>query len=279
MTAWSQFLWGVYPYISLLVMIVGALYRYDANQLSWTSKSSELLEKRLLTIGSMLFHVGILLVFVGHFLGLLIPIQVYTTLGISSEVYHAGAIFGGGAAGLMAFVGISILLYRRIANARVRRTSDVSDYVADGLLWLVVLLGLVATLGYSLLNGPYEYRDSVGPWIRSVLTLHPNVALMAGVPLIFQIHIAASFLLLAVWPFTRLIHAYSAPLAYITRAPLQYRARYGFGGATPARLSKPPSPAAPSVAPLGEELAPEVAGEERAEERTEEPEPASSGNR
>ncbi len=275
MSAWSQFLWGVYPYIALLVMIVGTIYRYNANQLSWTSKSSELLEKRLLTIGSMLFHVGILLVFVGHFLGLLIPMQVYTTLGISSEVYHAGAIIGGGAAGLAAFAGISILLYRRIANARVRRTSDVSDYVADGLLWLVVLLGLIATLGYSLFNGPYEYRASVGPWVRSVLALNPRADLMTSVPLLFQIHIAASLLLIAISPFTRLIHAYSAPLAYLTRAPLQYRARYGFGGATPARLGKRPSPAAPSIAPLGEEPASEVAGEKRAEE----PAPASAGSR
>lgn len=275
MTAWSQFLWGVYPYISLLVMIVGTLYRYDANQLSWTSKSSELLEKRLLTIGSMLFHVGILMVLVGHVFGLLIPMQVYTTLGISSEAYHVAAIIGGGAAGLMAFVGISILLYRRIANPRVRRTSDASDYVADGLLWVVVLLGLLVTLGYNLLNGPYEYRASVGPWIRSVVTLHPNIALMSSVPLIFQIHIAASFLLLAVSPFTRLIHAYSAPLAYLTRAPLQYRARYGFGGATPAWLSKRPSPPAPSTAPLSEAPVPEVSGGVR----TEEPEPAAADSR
>ena len=272
MSAWSEFLWGVYPYIALLVMIVGTIYRYDANQLSWTSKSSELLEKRLLTVGSMLFHVGILMVFAGHVFGLLVPTQVYTSLGISSEAYHAAAIIGGGAAGLMAFAGISILLYRRIANARIRRTSDTSDYVADGLLWLVVLLGLAVTLGYNLLKGPYEYRASVGPWIRSVVTLQPDVALMASVPLIFQVHIAVSFLLLAVSPFTRLIHAYSAPIAYLTRAPLQYRARYGFGGATPARLGKRPSPAAPSIEPVSEEPVPEVAGGER----TEEPAPASA---
>ncbi len=266
MSAWSQFLWGVFPYISLLVLIVGTLYRYDANQLSWTSKSSELLEKRLLTIGSMLFHVGILMVFVGHVLGLLVPMEVYSALGISSEVYHAAAIIGGGAAGLAAFVGISILLYRRIATARVRRTSDASDYVADGLLWLVISLGLVVTLGYNLLNGPFEYRVSVGPWIRSVVTLHPDVGLMGSVPLIFQIHIAASLLLLAVSPFTRLIHMYSVPFAFLTRAPLQYRARYGFGGPMAIRVGEPTSPSAPSYAPVREQPVPEVTGVERTEE-------------
>ncbi|MGE5333476.1 MAG: respiratory nitrate reductase subunit gamma [Nitrososphaerota archaeon] len=266
------------------------MYRYDANQLSWTSKSSELLEKRLLTIGSMLFHVGILLVFAGHVFGLLIPIQVYTALGISPETYHAFAIIGGGGAGLMAFVGISILLYRRIFNARVRRTSDVSDYVADGLLWVVILLGMLVTWGYNLLNGAYEYRTSVGPWIRSVLVFQPNAALMTDVPLILQIHIAATLLLLAVSPFTRLIHAYSAPIAYLTRAPLQYRARYGFGSARVTRLGERPVPAIPSTppstpprAPVGSEPEVEVevegAGNERIKEGKEGVAPTHSSHR
>ena len=229
MTQLAAFTWGVFPYICLTVMVVGTIYRYQSDQLSWGSKSSEMLEKKLLTTGSMLFHVGIFFVLGGHIAGLLVPMQVYTALGISPELYHTVAEVAGGLSGLMAFAGISILLYRRIANARVRRNSDASDYVSDGLLWIVILLGLAVTLGYSTLYGPYEYRATVGPWIRSVLTLQPDVALMAGVPLILQVHIALAFLLFGISPFTRLIHMYSLPLGYLTRAPIQYRARYGYG--------------------------------------------------
>ena len=229
MTPLASFTWGVFPYICLTVMVVGTIYRYQSDQLGWGSKSSEMLEKKLLTRGSMLFHIGIFFVLGGHIAGLLVPMQVYTVLGISPELYHLVAQVAGGAAGLMAFAGISILLYRRIVNARVRRNSDLSDYVSDGLLWIVILLGLAVTLGYSTLYGPYEYRATVGPWIRSVLTLQPDVALMAGVPLILQVHIALAFLLFGISPFTRLIHMYSFPIGYLTRAPIQYRARYGFG--------------------------------------------------
>ncbi len=228
MTQLSAFTWGVFPYICLAVMIVGTLYRYQSNQLRWGSKSSELLEKKLLTVGSMLFHVGILFVFGGHVAGLLVPVEFYNAIGVSSELYHGAAIVLGGLSGLVALAGISILLYRRIANARVRMNSDISDYVSDGLLWLVILLGLAFTLGYSIVHGPYEYRATVGPWIRSVLTLQPDIALMAGVPLLLQVHIALAFLLFGISPFTRLIHIYSMPIGYLTRAPLLYRARYGY---------------------------------------------------
>lgn len=248
MSALSEFFWGVFPYICLVVMIVGTIYRYNSNQLSWTSKSSELLEKRLLTIGSALFHAGIFLVLGGHIMGLLVPMQWYTAVGISSEVYHTGAIVLGGFSGLLAFAGISILLYRRIANRRVRMSSDFSDYLSDGLLWIVIALGLSMTLGYNLIYGPYEYRATIGPWIRDIVTLHPDVTLMAGVPLLFQVHIIAAFCLFAVSPFTRLVHMYSIPLAYLTRAPIEYRARHGYAR-QPAKPLPPVAPKYP-VRPL-----------------------------
>lgn len=229
MTQVSAFTWGVFPYICLAVMIVGTLFRYQDDQLSWGSKSSELLEKKLLTVGSMLFHIGILFVLAGHVAGLLVPIAFYNAIGVSSELYHGVAIVMGGLSGLVALAGISILLYRRIANARVRMNSDFSDYLADGLLWLVMFLGLAFTLGYSMVNGPYEYRATVGPWIRGVLTFQPDSALMAGVPLLLQVHIALAFVLVGISPFTRLIHIYSIPVGYLRRAPLLYRARYGYG--------------------------------------------------
>lgn len=242
MTQLSAFTWGVFPYICLAVMIVGTLYRYQSDQLRWGSKSSELLEKKLLTIGSMLFHIGILFVFAGHVAGLLVPVEFYNAFGISSELYHSTAIVLGGLSGLVALAGISILLYRRIANARVRRNSDFSDYVSDGLLWLVIFLGLAFTLGYSIVHGPYEYRATVGPWIRSVLALQPDTALMAGVPLLLQVHIALAFVLFGISPFTRLIHIYSMPIGYLTRAPLLYRARYGYGYGHTTTTQRPAIP-------------------------------------
>lgn len=248
MTQIATFTWGVFPYICLVVMVVGALYRYQSDQLRWTSKSSELLEKKLLTVGSMLFHVGILLVFGGHVMGLLIPEEFYNALGITSEQYHVGAMALGGLSGLIALAGISILLYRRIANPRIRMNSDISDYVSDGFLWVVIFLGDAFTLGYSLINGPYEYRATVGPWIRSVLALHPDVALMAGVPVLLQVHIALAFALFGISPFTRLIHIYSIPFGYIARAPLLYRARYGYGYSATNRRPTP-APTRPRVLP------------------------------
>ena len=248
MTQVASFTWGVFPYICLVVMVVGALYRYQTDQLRWTSKSSELLEKKMLTVGSMLFHVGIFFVLGGHIAGLLVPEEFYNTLGISSELYHGGAMVLGGASGLVALAGISILLYRRIVNPRVRMNSDFSDYVSDGFLWVVIFLGLAFTLGYSLINGPYEYRATVGPWIRSVLTLHPEVSLMAGVPILLQVHIALAFALFGISPFTRLVHIYSIPFAYMTRAPLLYRARYGYGYAATTRRPAP-APTHPRALP------------------------------
>lgn len=270
----TELTWGIFPYICLTVMIVGTLCRYQADQLRWTSKSSELLEKKLLIIGSISFHIGLLFVFIGHVLGLLIPIQVYNAIGVSSEVYHRAAIILGGLAGLVTLGGISILLYRRIAVASVRRDSDFSDYVVDGLLWIVILTGVAFTLGYNLANGPYEYRATVGAWVRGVLTLQPNAALMTGVPLILQAHVVLSILLFGISPFTRLIHVYSFPVAYLTRAPLIYRARYGYDGygyerpkpqaqpqpsiSRPAQPWVSPPPAAPAEEPSRLETVDEV---------------------
>jgi nitrate reductase gamma subunit len=211
-------------------LVVGTTYRYHSNQLSWTSKSSEILEKRLLTIGSTLFHWSLAFVIAGHVTGLLFPLQLYSALGISPELYHIGAEGLGGFFGLLALAGISVLLYRRITNRRVRLNSSVSDYVTDGLLWIVILLGLLVTIGYSSIYGAYEYRTIVGPWIRGILAFQPDAILMTQVPVLLQIHIVVAFVLLGISPFTRLVHLYSAPLVFLARAPLPYRARDRFSG-------------------------------------------------
>lgn len=217
--------WGVFPYICLGSIIFGSMYRYAYHPMSWTSKSSQLLEKRWLRIGNMLFHWGLLFVAIGHILGLLVPIQFYHWIGVSNEFYHLNAEIFGGLSGLVTLVGMSILLLRRIFNDRVRANSSPSDYVADALLWVVLALGEAMTTVWDGMNGAYEYRMTVGPWVRSLFSLQPDIHLMVHVPLLLQIHIVASFVLFGVAPFTRLIHMYSAPIFYITRAPLQYRSR------------------------------------------------------
>lgn len=223
----AQFWWVIYPYAALAVCITGTVYRFVYGRRGWGSKSSEILEKRWLRAGSLLFHWGILFVIGGHAMGLLIPLRVYEALGVSTEAYHLLADVAGGLAGLSATAGCLILLLRRIFNKRVRRNSTPSDFVALILLLLVIGLGTAQTVIYNNVVGPYEYRLTVGPWTRGVILLHPDPQRMAGVPLLLKIHVALTFLLFAVSPFTRLVHVWSAPLRYPTRAPIQYRARWG----------------------------------------------------
>jgi nitrate reductase gamma subunit len=221
----TQFWWIIYPYLALATMILGSVYRYAHNPMSWGSRSSEILEKRWLRWGSQLFHWGILFVIVGHVMGLLVPMSAYQAMGISSHLYHENADILGAIAGLMTWVGLVILLLRRLGNIRVRRNSSVSDLVSLGLLFIVVTTGDYLTIVRNNIVGPYEYRATVGPWVRGLLVLHPNASLMTHVPAIFQVHIILAFLLFAIWPFTRLVHVFSLPLAHVRRAPIQYRDR------------------------------------------------------
>lgn len=248
----AQLLWVIYPYAALTVCIVGTLFRFVYGQRGWGSKSSEILEKHWLRVGSILFHWGILLVIGGHVMGLLVPLRVYETLGVSSETYHLLADIAGGFAGLATTTGCLILLMRRIVNKRVRHNSTPSDFVALTLLLVVIALGTAQTVIYNNVVGPYEYRLTVGPWTRGLILLHPDPTLMAGVPVLLKIHIELTFLLFAISPFTRLVHVWSAPLRYPTRAPIQYRARWGWfisdvrkrsvrnDLSSPSRKSRPP---------------------------------------
>jgi nitrate reductase gamma subunit len=221
----SEFLWVVYPYLCLMVLVVGMLTRYNYDQIGWTSKSSEILEKRLLGLGSPLFHWGIIFVFLGHVAGLLVPIEVYQALGVSEHLYHMGAMAMGGITGLMTLVGLLLLLWRRLSVRRVKSHTSTGDWVALGFLIATVALGLSMTLVYNVSHVAYEYRTTVGPWIRGVILLHPQAALMAHVPLVLQLHILTALALFAVSPFTRLVHIFSLPLAYLRRRPIQYRRR------------------------------------------------------
>ncbi|WP_042463223.1 respiratory nitrate reductase subunit gamma [Neobacillus dielmonensis] len=220
----EQFLWGVLPYIVLTIFIGGHIYRYQHDQFGWTSKSSELLEKKLLRLGSNLFHFGILFVFGGHVMGLLIPIDVYEALGVTEHQYHTIALIGGIPAGLAAAIGILILLYRRMTVRRLIVTSTTGDWLTLVFLVIVILSGLSATFLNIDPNG-FDYRTTIGPWLRSVLTFRANADYLSAVPVWFRIHILAVLGIFAAWPFTRLVHVFSVPVRYLSRSYVIYRKR------------------------------------------------------
>lgn len=220
----EQFLWVVLPYIVLTIFIGGHIYRYNHDQFGWTSKSSQLLEKKLLRIGSNLFHWGIIFVFGGHVMGLLIPIEVYEAMGINEHQYHTIALAGGIPAGIAATVGIFILTYRRMTVKRLIATSTKSDWVSLFFLLIVILSGMSATL-LNIDSHGFDYRTTIGPWLRGVLTFQADASLLADVPIWFKIHLLAVLGIFAVWPFTRLVHVFSAPLRYLTRSYVIYRKR------------------------------------------------------
>jgi nitrate reductase gamma subunit len=233
----TTFLWVIVPYVCLAVFVVGHVWRYRYDKFGWTTRSSQLYEERLLRIGSPLFHFGMLGVVLGHVIGLVIP-QMWTgALGLSPHAYHVIALAGGIPAGLAAVAGLVILVYRRRTTGPVFTATTVNDKVMYAVLGAVVLLGMWNTVAGSLLQfgGEYNYREGVSPWFRSIVVFQPQPELMAQAPLGFQLHALLAFLLFAMWPFTRLVHVFSAPIGYLTRPYLVYRSRDDQLGARPGR--------------------------------------------
>jgi nitrate reductase gamma subunit len=219
------FWWTVFPYICGTILIVATFYRFIFRGKSWTAPSTEIYEKKWLRVGSVIFHYGIIFAFLGHVMGVLIPIEVYNALGVSDHLYHFGAIYGGGLAGLMVVFGLVVMLIRKFKFPRVAAHTTFGDYFT--ILWLLLAAGLgtYMTLIYNTTVGEYEYRLSIGPWFRSLFTFNPRSDLMIEVPTLFKVHIIVSFILFAAIPFTKLVHMFSFPVRYPTRAPQQYRAR------------------------------------------------------
>jgi nitrate reductase gamma subunit len=223
----STLLWVVVPYICLTVFVVGHYWRYTYDKFGWTTRSSQLYEDRLLRLGSPLFHFGMLGVVGGHVIGLLVPESWTHAIGISDEVYHLAAVVGGLVAGAMALVGLAILVYRRRTVGPVFSATTVMDKVMYVFLGAVIVLGCWNTVAGSILNlgGEYDYREGVSVWYRSFLAFQPQPDLMADAPIGFQLHALVAFGLFGLWPFTRLVHVFSAPIGYLTRPYIVYRSR------------------------------------------------------
>lgn len=225
MNAGEQFLWVIYPYVVLTIFAVGHLYRYNTDQLGWTAKSSELLEKKRLQWGSLLFHGGILAVIGGHVSGLLITKAWFESVGVTEAMYHMAAVYGGGPAVLMTLAGILILTLRRFGNDRVYAVSSRGDLVVVLLVLTEVMLGLTSTATNVFGASSFDYRETIAPWFRGLLLLQPDASFMLSVPLVFKLHIVMGFALFAVWPFTRLVHVWSVPIEYINRPYIHYVSR------------------------------------------------------
>ncbi len=223
----STFLWVIFPYLCLATFALGHLWRYHYDKFGWTTRSSQLYEDRLLRLGSPLFHFGMLGVVGGHIIGLLVPESWTAAAGISTETYHLVAVVGGLIAGVMALVGMVILIYRRRTVGPVFSATTVMDKVMYAVLAVVIALGMWNTIAGSVLSvgGHYDYREGVSVWYRSFLAFQPDASLMAQAPIGFRLHALAAFGLFALWPFTRLVHVFSAPVGYLTRPYIVYRSR------------------------------------------------------
>ncbi len=223
----STFWWVIVPYLCLATFAVGHLWRYRYDKFGWTTRSSQLYEDRLLRLGSPLFHFGMLGVVGGHVIGLLVPRSWTEAVGIDDHLYHLVAVIGGIAAGVMALVGLAILVYRRRTVGPVFSATTPMDKVMYAVLGVVIALGMWNTVAGSVfaLGGEYNYREGVSVWYRSFLAFSPQPELMADAPIGFQLHALAAFALFALWPFTRLVHVFSAPVGYLTRPYIVYRSR------------------------------------------------------
>ena len=222
MSQWiNSYLFGVYPYICLTVFMVGSLIRFDREQYTWRSQSSQLLRRRQLMWGSNLFHVGILVILVGHTGGLLTPVAVFEFLGISHTAKQLTAIVIGGVSGIMCLVGLVMLLHRRLFDPRILRTSSFADIAVLVLLLVQLLLGL-STIFVSLGHLDGSEMVALMNWAQHVVTLRPGAAdFVSGVSPIFKVHLVLGMTIFLIFPFTRLVHILSAPIWYLGRRGYQ----------------------------------------------------------
>lgn len=226
MTAGSFLLWVALPYLTIAVFATGLFWRYRYDKFGWTTRSSQLYERKLMRIASPLFHLGILAVLVGHIVGLLIPNSWTDAAGLSEDTYHLMAVGLGAVAGAATLAGVALLVYRRRTNGPVFAATTKNDKTMYIFLVAAICLGLLTTLvGSGVIGDGYDYRETVSVWFRSIFLLNPQPELMAEAPTSFQVHAVAGMLLFIIWPFTRLVHAFSAPVQYLFRPYVIYRKR------------------------------------------------------
>lgn len=216
----NDFFFGIYPYIALAVFLLGSLVRYDREPYSWKASSSQLLSGRWMRLGSNLFHVGIICILLGHFVGLLTPHEVYSRF-LTPATKQMLAMVAGGFFGILCFIGLTILILRRMFNPRVRATSRLSDIVVLLLLYVQLIMGfLTITVSAQHLDG--SSMMALAEWAQRIVTFRGGAAeLVAPEHVIFKMHIVFGLTILLLAPFTRLVHVWSAPVGYLFRTGYQ----------------------------------------------------------
>ena len=227
MTAWlDTLLFGIYPYICLAVFFIGSWARFDRDQYTWKSDSSQLLRTGSLRWGSNLFHVGVLVLFFGHFVGMLTPHALYEPF-MSAGAKQLMAMIVGGIAGVLGFIGVSILLHRRLSDARIRATSKTSDIALLWILWVQLALGL-GTIPLSAQHLDGSMMMLLAEWAQRIVTFRTGaVELLANAGWVFKAHMALGMTVFLIFPFSRLVLVWSGfgTLAYVLRPYHVVRAR------------------------------------------------------
>lgn len=233
-----NFFFSVYPYICLAVFFMGSLARFDRDQYTWKSDSSQLLRAKQLRWGSNLFHVGILFLFFGHLFGLLTPHWLYEPF-ISAPDKQLLAVYSGGTAGFICFVGLSMLLHRRVTDPRIRLTSRRTDLAILIILWVQLVIGLI-TLPYSLSHSDGGVMLALGEWAQRIVTLRPEAGMLVGIDWPYKLHLVLGMTIFLLFPFSRLVHVWSGfgTVAYLWRPYQIVRSR---------RLNVPPHKPRPSA--------------------------------
>lgn len=228
----NQVLFGLYPYVALSVFLIGSVVRFDREQYTWRSGSSQLLRRKLLFVGSNCFHVGVLAILAGHFVGLLTPHTLYTAMGLSVEAKQLMAMVVGGVFGGLCFLGLTLLIYRRLSDPRIRATSSIMDIAILLLLYVQLILGLSSIfVSAQHLDGSEMLK--LADWAQRIVTLRSGAAdQIADVDIIFKCHIVLGMTIFLLFPFSRLVHIWSAPIGYVGRSYQVVRRR---GGATATR--------------------------------------------
>ncbi|MFQ3852362.1 respiratory nitrate reductase subunit gamma [Staphylococcus parequorum] len=219
----NQFLWVIVPYLCVAIFFIGHIARFKFDQFSWTAKSSEFIEKKQLKWGSLMFHLGIIPVAMGHFVGLVIPASWLSAVGVNDHLYHIGAVYIGSIFGIITMIGMLLLTARRVTKKNIRKLSSTSDIIVNFLLLFIVFMGCYATLVTNATIPTFDYRETISIWFRQLFMFSPDATLMTQVPLTFKMHILLGFVIMAFWPFTRLVHVWSVPLTYASRSYIIYR--------------------------------------------------------
>jgi nitrate reductase gamma subunit len=223
----NRILFGVYPYVAISIFLIGSLVRFEREQYTWRSGSSQLLRRRLLSVGSNCFHIGVLAILGGHFVGLLTPPAVYHALGLSTEAKQMLAMVAGGVAGAICFLGVSLLIYRRLSDPRILATSSPMDISILLLLAVQLVLGLVS-IHFSAQHLDGSEMLKLSGWAQHLVTLQPDAAdMLTGVAVIFRLHILLGLTIFLIFPFSRLVHIWSAPIGYVGRRYQVVRRRGG----------------------------------------------------